>query len=306
MAFKPEELGSFIGKSVIVTGGNSGIGWHVAAEFGRHGATVTLACRNLQKAERAADRIRALAPGSDVIVAELNLASLESVRKFGTAFDKPLDVLVNNAGVMAPPKWRPTEDGYELQFGTNHLGHYALTGHLLAQLLSANAPRVVTVASLAHRGGDAGVLFGNPADGYRPRKAYSNSKLANLLFGLELQRRSVAHASKLTSTVAHPGVSATNLFISKEGLGANPVIRGLGSAFGRVFLQSAKAGANPILFAATQAAPGSYSGPLWFGETRGPAGSAKLSPTGNDAELAAQLWELSAELTGVEYAWPPG
>jgi NAD(P)-dependent dehydrogenase (short-subunit alcohol dehydrogenase family) len=301
MAFRPESLGSFAGKSVLVTGANAGIGWQTAAEFARHGAAVTLACRNLERADRAADRIRALVPGSDVRVSELNLAALSSVRKFADGWTGSLHVLINNAGVMAPPSWRATEDDFELQFGTNHLGHYALTGLLLPHLLTAAPARVVTVSSLAHGGGDASVLLGNPAEGYRPRKAYSNSKLANLLFGLELQRRAEAAPSALTSTVAHPGIAATNLFRSKDGLGANPVIRGFGTVFGRVIFQSARAGALPTLYAATEAAPGSYSGPQWPGEIRGSVGPAAISPTGLDTGLAAQLWDLSAELTEVEY-----
>jgi NAD(P)-dependent dehydrogenase (short-subunit alcohol dehydrogenase family) len=289
---------------VVVTGGNSGIGWHAAAAFARVGASVVLACRDTDKAGRAVDRIRALAPGADVSAAPLDLASLASVAAFAGSLDRPLDVLINNAGVMAPPKWRTTVDGFELQFGTNHLGHFALTGRLLPQLLAAPSARVVTISSLAHRGGTAGVLFGNPEQGYAPSAAYSESKLANLLFGLELQRR--AAGTTLTSTVAHPGVSATNLFLSKDGLGANPVLRGLGTVFGRIVFQSAAAGANPTLYAATDAEPGSYSGPQWLGESRGPVGPARIVPPGDDLSLAAQLWDLSTELTGVEYDWRAG
>lgn len=303
MAWNPSQLGSFTARSVVVTGGNSGIGWHAAAALARAGASVVLACRNPDKAALAVDRIRALAPGADVSAASLDLASLESVRAFAGSFDRPLDLLINNAGVMAPPKRRTTVDGFELQFGTNHLGHFALTGRLLPNLLAAPAARVVTISSIAHRGGTAGVLFGNPEQGYAPSASYSESKLANLLFGLELQRR--AAGSTLTSTVAHPGVSATNLFLSKDGLGANPLVRGLGSVFGRVILQSAAAGANPTLYAATVAAPGSYSGPQWLGETRGPVGPARITPPGDDEALAAQLWDLSSELTGVDYDWSP-
>ena len=301
MAWNASQLGSFTARSVVVTGGNSGIGWHAAAAFARAGGSVVLACRNPDKAARAVERIRALAPGADVAAAPLDLASLASVAAFADSIDRPVDLLVNNAGVMAPPRWRATADGFELQFGTNHLGHFALTGRLLPNLLAAPAARVVTISSLAHRGGTAGVLFGNPEQGYGPTAAYSESKLANLLFGLELQRR--ATGSTLTSTVAHPGVSATNLFLSTDGLGANPLLRGLGTVFGRVVFQSAAAGANPTLYAATAAPPGSYSGPQWLGESRGPVGPARIVPPGDDLSLAAQLWDLSTELTGVEYNW---
>jgi NAD(P)-dependent dehydrogenase (short-subunit alcohol dehydrogenase family) len=219
------------------------------------------------------------------------------------AWSEPLHLLVNNAGVMAPPQWRTTEDGFELQFGTNHLGHFALTGQLLAPLLAAEAARVVTVSSLAHRSGSATVIEGNPPDTYNPTRAYANSKLANLLFGLELQRRASAHGSALTSTVAHPGLSATNLFLSKDGIGANSVVRGLGAVFGHVVLQSAKAGANATLYAAAAAEPGSYTGPGWFGESRGPVGPSRIGPLGQDAALAAELWDVSEQFTGVHFNW---
>jgi hypothetical protein len=146
-------------------------------------------------------------------------------------------------------------------------------------------------------------VFGNRAAGYRPQASYSESKLANLLFGLELQRHAIVAGAALVSTVAHPGLAATNLFLSPEGVGANLVVRGAGRLFGRLVLQSAAAGATPTLYAASVAGPGSYSGPQWLGESRGPAGPAKISATGQDAALAAQLWDLSEELTGVRYSW---
>lgn len=303
MSWDVDQLPSFAGKSVIVTGANSGIGFPTALELARRGADVGLACRNLELGRRAADRIRAGVSGAQVSVLELDLASLDSVQALAAQWDGPLDLLVNNAGVMAPANWRATRDGFELQFGTNHLGHFALTGRLLPALLGAPAARVVTVSSLSHRSGTAGLLQGNPEDGYRPQAAYSNSKLANLLFGVELQRRAVEHASALTSTVAHPGISSTNLFLSRDGMGANPVIRGAGRVLGRVFLQSAAAGAVPTLYAATVAAPGSYTGPNWPGEVRGTPGPARVSPIGSDAALASQLWDLSEELTGVRFDW---
>ena len=301
MSWDLAQLPSFAGKTVVVTGGNSGIGFHTALELARRGADVTIACRDADRGRQAMDRIQALVPNSLIGVRVLNLASLQSVQAFAESWDGPLDLLVDNAGVMAPPKWRSTEDGFELQFGTNHLGHFALTGRLLPALLAAPAARVVSVSSLAHRGGSAAVLFGNPAEGYRPAVAYSNSKLANLLFGLELQRRAAGRS--LTSTVAHPGVSNTNLFISGEGLGANPIIRAGGKLVGPIVLQSSAAGALPTLYAAAAAAPGSYSGPQWLGEWRGRPGPAKMSPSALDTGLAEQLWDLSEELTGVTYEW---
>jgi NAD(P)-dependent dehydrogenase (short-subunit alcohol dehydrogenase family) len=303
MSWDVSQLPSFAGRNALVTGGNSGIGWYTALELARHGAQVQLACRNPELGAQAADRIRALVPDAQVGMVRLDLASLASVAAVAERWDLPLHLLVNNAGVMAPPAWRSTEDGFELQYGTNHLGHFALTGRLLPALLAAGGARVVTVASIAHRGGTAAVLQGNPKQGYRPQVAYSNSKLANLLFGLELQRRASAARAGVSSTVAHPGVSATNLFLSREGVGANPVIRGLGRTFGKVVLQSAAAGARPTLYAAAAAAPGSYSGPRWPGEFRGPVGQAKMSPAAQDGGLASQLWDLSEELTEVHYEW---
>ncbi len=301
MGFSADDLGSFTGKRVVVTGANSGIGWHAAAALARHGAQVSLACRDRAKADRAADRLRAVVPGADIVVTILDLASLASVREFAEAWSGPLDLLVNNAGVMAPPVWRPTEDGFELQFGTNHLGHFALTGLLLPALLHAPSARVVTVSSLAHRGGTSAVVEGNPLQAYTPQRAYSNSKLANLLFAQELQRR--AASTTVTSTAAHPGLAATNLFLNPEGLGSSAVVRIGGRLVGPLFFASAKAGAMPTLRAASVAAPGSYSGPTWLGGTRGPAGEASMSSLATDTGLAARLWEVSEGLTGVSYSW---
>ncbi len=303
MSWEVSALPSFDGRTALVTGGNSGIGWYTGLELARHGARVWLACRNVERGADAVRRMTAQAPGADVRLLPLNLASLASVSSVAEQWNGPLHLLVNNAGVMAPPSWRPTEDGFELQFGTNHLGHFALTGRLLPALLAAGQSRVVTVSSVAHRAASAAVLLGNPEQGYRAQAAYANSKLANLLFGLELQRRASAAGVGVSSTVAHPGFSNTNLFVSREGLGANPVLRGGGRVLGRLLFQSAAAGALPSLYAASAAAPGSYSGPQWPGEYRGKPGPARISPTGQDAGLAAQLWDLSEELTEVQYRW---
>jgi NAD(P)-dependent dehydrogenase (short-subunit alcohol dehydrogenase family) len=312
-----DELPDLSGTTAVVTGGNSGIGLETARALASHGAGVTLACRNLLAAELAAEQIRsshnrigargAISGGAsspvDVRVAELDLSSLSSVRSFADAWQGPLDLLVNNAGVMTPRTWRGTPDGFELQFGTNHLGHFALTGLLLSALQLATSPRVVTVSSLAHHSGRADVLDGNPPQGYRPERAYGNSKLANVLFGAELERRASAHGSALTSTMAHPGISATGLAVDREGMGANPVIRVVAPWVMRALFQSAAAGARPILYAASGAAPGSYSGPRWLRESRGPVGAARLSVLAQDPTLASRLWQVSQDLSGVEYHW---
>jgi NAD(P)-dependent dehydrogenase (short-subunit alcohol dehydrogenase family) len=302
MTWSPKQIPSLAGKTAVVTGANSGIGWHTAAELGKHGAAVTLACRNVQAGEQAASKMRD-AGAVDVRVEELDLASQSSVERFAKEWDGPLDVLVNNAGVMTPPKYRQTEDGFELQFGTNHLGHFALTGRLLPALLAASAARVVTVASIAHFRGKADLLEGNPEKGYRPEPAYGNSKLANVLFARELQRRASEHGVALTSAGAHPGVSATELVQDDQGMGSNRLVRTVAPLFVKVVFQSASAGANPSLYAATAAAPGSYTGPQWLKETRGPVGPAKLNPLATDESLATDLWNLSEELTGVSFDW---
>jgi NAD(P)-dependent dehydrogenase (short-subunit alcohol dehydrogenase family) len=299
VSFGPDDLPDLTGKVAVVTGGNSGIGFHTAKHLAGHGARVVLACRNTDSADEAAARI-----SGKVSVEQLDLASQASVRAFAARWVGPLDLLVNNAGVMRPPAYRETEDGHELMFGTNHLGHFALTARLLPALVSAPAPRVVTVASVAHHGGDDRVLAANPPEGYRPEPYYGNSKLANVLFFRELHRRATEAGSRLVSVGAHPGVSATNLVGSPDGMGANWFMhRVVGPYLLPLIFQSAAAGANPSLYAATLAEPGSYTGPQRFGESRGPIGPARLSRYAADAELGKKLWTLSEEKTGVTFAF---
>jgi NAD(P)-dependent dehydrogenase (short-subunit alcohol dehydrogenase family) len=302
MTWRTTDLPSFAGRTVIVTGGNSGIGWHTAAALSRRGADVTIACRSTEAGRRAATDMRAVGAG-DVRVAALDLADLASVRSFAEAWDRPLDVLVNNAGVMTPPRYRETVDGFELQFGTNHLGHVALTGRLLPHLLASAAPRVVTVSSIAHHRGRPDVLDGNQSGGYQPERGYGNSKLANLLFAFELQRRAELNDSHLTSNAAHPGVSATGLVTSDQGLGSIPGVRQLAPAMLRVLFQSAAAGAEPILYAVAEGGPGSYTGPQRLRESRGRVGPARTSRYARDEVLAAKLWDLGRDLTGVDFSW---
>ena len=297
MSFKPADLPDLTGTTALVTGANSGIGFHTARELSRHGATVVLACRDTGSADRAASKM----PG-DTRVEKLDLASQASIRELAARWDGPLDLLVNNAGVMRPPAYRETEDGHELMFGTNHLGHFALTGRLLPALLAAEHPRVVTVASIAHLGGSARVIEANPEAGYDPEKYYCQSKLANVLFMKELHTRAAAANSKLVSVGAHPGVSATGLVSDPNGMGANRVIRAITPYLLPIVFQSAAAGANPSLYAAAFGEPGSYTGPQRFGESRGPIGPAKLNKHANDPELARKLWALSEEKTGVTFA----
>jgi len=296
MSWTENDLPDLTGTTAVVTGANSGIGFHTAKHLAAHGAHVVLACRNTEAARAAAAKMT-----GSTEVAELDLASLASVRRYAESVTGPVDLLVNNAGVMTPPRYRETVDGFELQYGTNHLGHVALTARLLPRLLEAPAPRVVAVASIAHHGGDDSVLLGNPEAGYKPEPAYGNTKLANLLFARELQRRAAAAGSKLTATAAHPGVAATNLVASRDGLGAIAPIRWTAPIWTKIVFQSALAGARPVLYAATAAEPGSYSGSTRFGEWRGPIGPAKLSRWAQDDELAAKLWDLSLEQAGVTF-----
>jgi NAD(P)-dependent dehydrogenase (short-subunit alcohol dehydrogenase family) len=298
------QLPELRGRVVVVTGANSGIGWHTAHALAAHGARVVLACRDLVRGSTAVSRIRASVPSADVTVVGLDLASMSSVRAFAKGWDGPLDVLINNAGVMAPPKPARTEDGYELQFGTNHLGHFVLTGLLLPALLETGRGRVVTVASVAHHGARADLLDGNTGPNYHPQHTYSNSKLANLLFADELHRQACQRGLLLASVAAHPGISATGLVGDPEGMGASRMVRMVGPLFVRVFTQSARAGARSTLYAATEAPSGSYTGPQRFGETRGRIGPARRSLLAQDERLGRQLWQVSEELTGFQFPWP--
>src|SRR4051794_26906617 len=242
------------GRRVVVTGANSGIGFHAARELAAHGASVTLAVRDLAKGEAAAARM-----GGDVTVKRVDLADLASVRAFAESLDGPLDLLVNNAGVMAPPH-RTTADGFELQFGTNHLGHFALTALLVEKLLDGNAPRVVTVSSGAHRIGR--LDFDDPnfeQRRYRRWAAYGQSKLANLLFAFELQRRA---GLALLSVAAHPGYAATNLQTSGPELGGRSMQSLVMAVGNKLLAQSDEMGALPTLFAATMdVPPAAFVGP---------------------------------------------
>jgi len=292
------------GRVALVTGASQGIGRACALVLAAAGAKVALCARNQEKLDQLASEISA--SGGEAAAFKMDVASEDEIKagvKAVIARFGKIDILVNNAGVMTPRRWQGTRDGFELQFGTNHLGHFALTGLLLSALQVAASPRVVTVSSLAHHSGGADVLDGNPPQRYRRQRAYGSSKLANVLFGAELQRRATAHGSALTSTMAHPGISATGLAVDPEGMGANPVVRLLAPWVMRVVFQSAASGARPVLYAATEAAPGSYTGPRWLRESRGPVGPARLSALAQDSGLSSRLWQVSQDLSGVEYRW---
>ncbi len=293
--WSPADLPDQSGRTALVTGANSGLGFHTALELSRHGARVLMACRSPQRAEQALGRLR-LAGGSGELVA-LDLSSLASVRAAATEVAgrvERLDLLVNNAGVMAPPRTL-TEDGFELQLGTNHLGHFALTGRLLPLLLAAPAARVVTVSSGAHRLGSIAFddLMGERT--YRRWSAYGQSKLANLLFTRELDRR---YGDRLTAVAAHPGYAATHL---QTGQG-QPLMEALMRVGNATIAQSDAAGAWPSLYAAT--APGVHGG-QYFGpgllELRGHPKQVGRSAAAKDDAVAARLWTVSEQLTGTSY-----
>jgi NAD(P)-dependent dehydrogenase (short-subunit alcohol dehydrogenase family) len=299
-AWAADDIPDQRGRRAIVTGANSGLGLVIARELARHGAAVVLACRSPQKGEAALAHVRAAAPGADIEPAALDLASLDSVRAFAAAQDGPLDLLVNNAGVMAPPH-RATADGFELQLGTNHLGHFALTGLLLDRLLAAPAPRVVTMSSIMHRYGRIRFDDLQGQRRYGRWRAYCQSKLANLLFALELDRRARAAGARLVSAAAHPGWAATHLQTASPPLVDRAVLR----VMNRVVAQSADDGALPALYAATTPElPGaSYAGPDGRSELRGSPRVVSMSRSAQDPATARRLWEVSEELTGVRYAF---
>jgi NAD(P)-dependent dehydrogenase (short-subunit alcohol dehydrogenase family) len=292
------------GRLAIITGATGGLGYETALALANAGAEVFVTGRNPEKGRIAIERIKRAVPSAKVRFESLDLASLAAIRAFAakmTANSQSLDLLINNAGVMDLPTRRLTEDGFELQFGTNHLSHFALTGLLLPLLRQAEAPRVVNVSSLAHRGGkiDFDNLQGERK--YRPWAAYQQSKLANLLFTFELQRRSDAHAWGLMSNAAHPGYARTDLIPNGPGGGG---LKGLGAKIlGSFMSHSAAAGALPTLFAATSAdaAPSGYYGPNGFYELKGDVATAKIFPQAKDEAVARRLWQVSERLTGVEW-----
>ena len=288
------------GRRAVVTGANSGIGFHAALELARHGAEVVLACRDAGRGAAAVKRIKDGAPGASVELRALDLADLASVRAFAADLDTAPDLLVNNAGVMAIPR-RTTADGFEMQLATNHLGHFALTGLLLPALLRRPEPRVVTLSSTMHRTGriDFDDLQGERS--YRRWGAYSQSKLANLLFAFELARRAAAADSPLISVAAHPGYAATNLQSARLEDGVVAWAEAQAMRVGNlVFAQSDAAGALPTLYAATMDIPGgAYVGPDGRGESRGHPRLVGASKAATDLETARRLWEISEELTGV-------
>jgi NAD(P)-dependent dehydrogenase (short-subunit alcohol dehydrogenase family) len=287
----------------VVTGANSGLGYITARELARRRARVVLACRDRGRGEDAVRRLKREVPDADVELRSLDMADLDSIRAFaddiGSAYPS-LDLLVNNAGVMAIPR-RETVDGFEMQLGTNHLGHFALTGRLLPLLVHSRGARVVTVSSNAHKPGKITFEDLQRQQHYARWSAYMQSKLANLLFAYELQRRLSAIDAPLISVAAHPGVSSTNLV--KPGAGGSRIKEQILTVGVRIIGQSDAQGALPQLYAAT--APdvhgGEYYGPNGIAENRGYPKRVTSTTTSRDPQLAARLWSVSQDLTGVGY-----
>jgi NAD(P)-dependent dehydrogenase (short-subunit alcohol dehydrogenase family) len=294
-----DQIPSQDGRTAIVTGANSGLGLVTALELARHGAQVVVASRNADKGQAAAEQIHSAAGGLEPRVLALDLSSLDSVREFARNFDgERVDLLVNNAGVMMTPR-QTTSDGFELQLGTNHLGHFALTGLLLDALERSDSARVVTLSSNEHKGGQIDFDDLQLERSYSPRGSYQRSKLANAVFAVELDRRLRAADAPVISVFAHPGYSATNL----QSTGPTGLLKPALALGNMLFAQSAERGALPTLYAAT--APGvqggDYYGPDGRAEMRGFPKKVEAIPDAYDPEIGRRLWEESEALTGVRY-----
>lgn len=296
------DIPSLHGRTAVVTG-TGGLGFQAALGLARAGAAVIIAGRNLSKGMAAVQQIRQSLPGAQVVFGKLDLASLESIEAFGEHLQcsrDRIDLLINNAAVMAPPRRQTTVDGFELQLGTNHLGHFALTAQLLPLLRKGHGPRVVGLSSIAARAGAINFDDLQSEQSYQPMVAYGQSKLACLMFALELQRRSEAGGWGIQSIAAHPGIARTELLPNGAGPWSGP---GLARRLLWFLFQPAEQGALPSLFAATapEAQGGSYYGPDRFSETRGHPTLASLPPQALDQAQAGRLWRVSEQLTGMAF-----
>jgi NAD(P)-dependent dehydrogenase (short-subunit alcohol dehydrogenase family) len=302
--FTVNDMPSQVGKRAVVTGANSGIGYETALALAHAGAEVILAVRSEQKGREALAKIRALSPQAKVRLELLDLSKLASVAEFSrrlNAEGQPLDILINNAGVMMLPQRQLTAEEFEMQLGVNYLGHFALTAQLLPLLRKAPAPRVVNLSSLMHRVGKIHFDDLQLERGYTPTKAYAQSKLAPLMFALELQRRSDASGWGLMSNAAHPGIATTELIAN--GQGSEGFVNKFSLGFVRVMGQSAAAGALPTLYAATSphAKNAGYYGPDGFSEIKGAPAPARISARAGDVAAAARLWDVSGKLTAAKF-----
>jgi len=296
-----DQLPDLTGKTYLITGGNSGVGYEAAVHLRRAHANVIVAARSPQKGEAAAAALSARPGDGSVELLALDLASLASIRSANDALrglTDGLDAVINNAGIMQTPELQ-TADGIELQFGTNHLGHFMLN-HLIFDLVTARSGRIVPVSSIVHHQPKA-LNLDDPmfANGYSATKAYANSKLANIMYGLELARRLKAAESSVICAIAHPGYSATNL----QSTGPTGIFKAVYKLSNAVMAQSATKGALPEVLAAAgdEARNGGYYGPTGPGDMRGPVGDCRISSVARNEEAAARLWSLSEELLGIEW-----
>ncbi|MFP9098545.1 SDR family oxidoreductase [Flavobacterium sp. RHBU_24] len=287
----------------VITGSTEGVGYEDALALSSSGWNVVMMGRDAQKGAESIAKIHQINPKAKVSFEKIDLADLSSIKAFASRMNskgQAINLLINNAGVMTPPKRLETADGFELQFGTNHIGHFALTAQLLPLLQKSPGARVVTVSSVANRAGAINFDDLQSKSSYNPMKAYSQSKLANLMFALELQRQSEKHGWGITSMAAHPGVSRTKLLITGAGRWSGP---GIMRTFLPFLFQPPAQGALPTLYAATSpdAKGGVYYGPNKMGETRGFPSIAKIPTQAKDLKAAVKLWEISQELAKVEF-----
>ena len=287
------------GRIAVVTGANTGIGYEMARALALEGARVILACRSRKRGAAALESILREKPGCEAAFEQLDLAGMDSVRDFAARIrsrGSPIDLLINNAGVMVPPR-TTTAEGFELQLGVNHLGHFLLTGLLLERMANSPRSRIVTVSSLAHQAGRIDFASFRAQNGYKAFREYRQSKLANLVFALELDRRLVASRYRFRSMAAHPGITRTELGRHMR----------LFDAFAWVVGMTPRQGALPVLYAATapEAAGGEYYGPDGFHEMKGYPARARIMPQARDPETARRLWAVSEELTGVRFPLLP-
>jgi len=300
-------LPDLTGTRALLTGGSDGIGLGIATRLAAAGADLILPVRNLTKGEAAIATIKKTAPDARVTLRDLDLSSLASVAALAATLQaegQPINLLINNAGVMTPPNRQTTADGFELQFGTNHLGHFALVAHLMP-LLRAGSARVTSQISIAANSGSINWTDLNWAASYNGGRAYSQSKIAFGLFALELQRRSAQHGWGITSNLSHPGIAPTNLLAAQETLGrTKPATgRGLIGALSRrgILLGTAESAGLPALLAATTGEPGTFYGPSGAGHLGGPPAEQKLYSRLRSTEDAARIWAASEQLTGVTF-----
>jgi NAD(P)-dependent dehydrogenase (short-subunit alcohol dehydrogenase family) len=294
------------GKLALVTGASSGVGLGLATRLAEAGAELILPVRDPVKGRAALDRIRAAAPSSEITLGRLDLASLDSVKDFADTLDRPINILINTAGVMAPATRHTTADGLELQFGTNHIGHFALTGRLLP-LLTAGSARVTTMTSASAKRATLDLDDLQSAEKYSAVKAYGVSKLANLLFALELDRRAKAEGWGILSNAAHPGTTLTGLYSAGPNMGRDKPspLEKIMTRFHKwgVLVQGVDQGVLPALYAATDPAAqgGRLYGPDGFGEFTGDPKELRIYRPARDAQAASRLWDASVSLSDVKY-----